>query len=109
MRISPKNAGQIPNTYDSSSLVPNHFLSENTIIQIYFKNILFSVWVPNSEERKSNLRKPYLGVLVRIAESLYSGGSASLSGSAPEYARSGSASVSVSGFESIISPNINLN
>jgi hypothetical protein len=32
------------------------------------KTVLFSVWVPNSEERKSNPRKPYLGVLVRIAE-----------------------------------------
>jgi hypothetical protein len=41
------------------------------------KIVLFSVWVPISEEKKSNPRKPYLGVLVRIAESLYSGGSTS--------------------------------
>jgi hypothetical protein len=72
------------------------------------KIVLFSVWVSNSEERKSNPRKPYLGVLMRIAGSLYSGGSASVSGSAPAYARSGSASISASGSESTISPIINL-
>jgi hypothetical protein len=49
------------------------------------KIILFSVWVPNSEERKSNPRKPYLGVLVRIAESLYSGGRTPASWSASAY------------------------
>jgi hypothetical protein len=32
------------------------------------KAVLFSVWVPNSEERKLNPRKPYLRVLVRIAK-----------------------------------------
>jgi hypothetical protein len=71
------------------------------------KIFLFSVWVLNSEERKANLKKSYPGVLVRITESLYSGGSASVSGSAPTYARSGSASISVSGSESSVSPNIN--
>jgi hypothetical protein len=73
------------------------------------KIFLFSIWVPNSEERKTNPKKPYQGVLVRIAESLYSGGSASVSGSAPTYARSGSASISASGSESTMSPIINLN
>jgi hypothetical protein len=69
-----------------------------------FKNILFSVWVPNSEERKPNPKKPYLGVLVRITESLYSGGSTPASGSASVYVRSGTTSYSVSGSESTISP-----
>jgi hypothetical protein len=38
------------------------------------KTTLFSVWVPISKERKTNRMKPYLRVLMRIAESLYSGG-----------------------------------
>jgi hypothetical protein len=55
MRVGPKNIGQVPNAYDSSNLVPNQFWSENTTIQIYFKKtVLFSIWVPSSEERKSN-------------------------------------------------------
>jgi hypothetical protein len=83
--------------------------SENTAVQIYLKIDLFSVWVPIYEERKVNPKKPYLGVLVRIVESLYFGGSASVSGSAPTYARSGLASISVSGSELTISPIINLN
>jgi hypothetical protein len=87
----------------------NNIWSENTAVQIYFKNDLISVWVPNSEERRLNPRKPYLRVLARIVKSLYSGGSASVSGSAPAYTRSGSASVSASGSESTISPIIYLN
>jgi hypothetical protein len=88
----------------------SNFVQKNTAFQVYFKKtVLFSVWIPISEEGKSNLRKPYLRVLVRIAKSLYSGGSASVSGSAPAYARSGSTSVSASGSESTISPNIYLN
>jgi hypothetical protein len=41
---------------------------------IILKTVSFSVWIPISEEKKANLRNPYLGVLVRIAKSLYSGG-----------------------------------
>jgi hypothetical protein len=49
------------------------FGQRKTVIQFYFLKIfLFSVWVPNSEERKSSPRNPYLRVLVRIVESLYS-------------------------------------
>jgi hypothetical protein len=73
------------------------------------KTVLFSVWVPNSEERKSNPRKPYLRVLVRIAKSLYSGGITPASGSASAYVGSGVTSYPASGSESTISPNINLN
>jgi hypothetical protein len=63
MRVGPKNAGQVPNAYDSSNLVPNHSWPENTAVQIYFKIILFSIWVPNSEERKSNPRKSYMRII----------------------------------------------
>jgi hypothetical protein len=70
------------------------------------KTVLFSVWVPNSEERKTNPRKPYLRVLVRIAESLYSGGRTPASGSASAYVGSGVTSYSASGSESTISPNL---
>jgi hypothetical protein len=38
MRVGPKNVGQVPNAYDSSNWVPNQFWSENTAVQIYFKN-----------------------------------------------------------------------
>jgi hypothetical protein len=38
-------------------------LVKSTADQIYFKNILFSVWVPNSEERRLNPRKPYLRII----------------------------------------------
>jgi hypothetical protein len=79
-------------------------LDKNTAIQIYFKNILFSVWVPNSEERRLNLRKPYLRVLVRITESLYSGGRTPASGSVSAYVWSGVISYSASGSESTVSP-----
>jgi hypothetical protein len=82
----------------------NNVWSKNTAVQIYFKNILFSVWVPNSEERKSNPGKSYLRVLMRIAKSLYSGGGTSASRPASAYPGSGSASNSVSGSESTISP-----
>jgi hypothetical protein len=61
------------------------------------KIFLFSVWISNSEERKENPRKSYLGVLVRIAKSLYSGGGTPASRSASAYAGSGSASSSASG------------
>jgi hypothetical protein len=73
------------------------------------KTILFSVWIPISEERKSNPRKPYLGVLARVAESLYSGDRPPASGSASTYVGSGVTSYSASGSESTISPIINLN
>jgi hypothetical protein len=104
MRVGPKNAGQLPDAYDSSNLVPNHFWSETPQFRFILKIILFSVWVPNSEERKSNPRKQYLGVLVRIAESLYSGGRTPASGLASAYVGSGMTSYSVSGSESTISP-----
>jgi hypothetical protein len=68
------------------------------------KTVLFSVWVPNSKERKSNFRKPYLRVLVRIVKSLYSGGRTPASGSASAYVGSGVTSYSTSGSESTISP-----
>jgi hypothetical protein len=76
------------------------------ILQFRFilKIFLFLVWVPNFEERKANPRKSYLGVLVRIAESLYSGGSTPASGSASAYVGSGTTSYSASGSESTISP-----
>jgi hypothetical protein len=67
---------------------------------------LFLVWVPNSEERKLNPRKPYLRVLVRIAKSLYFGGRTPTSGSASAYVGSGVTSYSASGSESTISPNL---
>jgi hypothetical protein len=73
------------------------------------KIILFSVWVPISEERKVNPRKPYLGVLVRIAESLYSGGRTPTSGSTSAYVGSGVTSYTASRSESTISHIINLN
>jgi hypothetical protein len=53
---------------------------------------LFSVWVSNFEERKVNPKNPNLVVLVRIAEPLNSGSRSPVSGSAPVYTRSGSAS-----------------
>jgi hypothetical protein len=98
----PKNVGQLP--YAMTVQVWSE-----TIIQVIFENILFLVWVPISEERKVNPKNPYLRVLVRIAESLYSGGSMPVSGSVSAYMRSGSASYSASGSESAKSPNINLN
>jgi hypothetical protein len=70
------------------------------------KIFLLSVWIPNYEERKTNPRKQYLRMLVRITESLYPGGSVSVLGLAPMYVRSGSASISVSGSESTISPRL---
>jgi hypothetical protein len=76
---------------------------------LFLKNIYFRIWVPISEERKSNFRNPYLGVLVRIEQSLYSGGSTPTSGSASAYAGSGLASSFASESESTISPIINLN
>jgi hypothetical protein len=78
------------------------FGQKNTAVKIYFKNIFFLVWVPNSE--KKNPRKSYLNVLVRIAELLYSEDNASVSVSASAYVRSGSASNSASGSESTVSP-----
>jgi hypothetical protein len=43
--------------------------SENTAVQIYFKNSLFSVSVPISEEKKTNPRKPYLNISARLVAS----------------------------------------
>jgi hypothetical protein len=76
------------------------------ILQFRFilKMVLFFVWVPISEERKANPRKPYLGVLVRIVKSLYSEGSTPISGSASAYVGSGTTSYSASESESTISP-----
>jgi hypothetical protein len=75
--------------------------SENTALRFIFENTYVSVWVSNSEERKS--------ILARIAESLYFGSSTPVSGSASAYARSRSVSYSMSRSESAISPIINLN
>jgi hypothetical protein len=77
----------------------NNVWLENTAVQFYLKTFLFTVWVPNSEERKSNPRKPYQRVLVRITESLYSGGRTPASGSASAYVGSGVTSYSASGSE----------
>jgi hypothetical protein len=41
MWVGPKNVGQVPNAYDSSNLVSNQFWSENTAVQIYFKNSFY--------------------------------------------------------------------
>jgi hypothetical protein len=95
----------LPDAYDRSDLDSTNFWSKNTVIQIYFKKtVLFSVWVPISGERKLNPRKPYLGVLVMIAESLYSGGRTPASGSVSAYVGSGMTSYSASGSESTGSP-----
>jgi hypothetical protein len=51
MRVSPKNAGQVPNTYDSSNLVFNQFGQKIPQFKFILKIVLFSVWVPISEER----------------------------------------------------------
>jgi hypothetical protein len=106
--LGSKNTGQFIGCNGSSIQVSKYYLVRKYRSSIIFKTILFSFWVPISEERKTNLRKPYLRILVRIAESLYSGGSAPVSGSASAYVRLGSASISVSGFESTILP-ISLN
>jgi hypothetical protein len=82
------------------------FCQKTPHFRFIFKTFYFSVWVPNSEERKSNPKKPYLGVLVTIAKSLYSGGRTSASRSASAYVGSGVTSYSVSGSESTISPNL---
>jgi NAD(P)H-hydrate repair Nnr-like enzyme with NAD(P)H-hydrate dehydratase domain len=84
----------------------NNVWLENIAVHFYLKINLFSIWVPISEERKSNPRKPYLGVLARIAESLYSGGRPPASGSASAYVGSGVTSYFASGSESTISPNL---
>jgi hypothetical protein len=76
---------------------------------IILKIILFFIWVPISEERKANSRNLYMRMMVRIAESLYSGGNAPVSVLTSAYVRSGSASNSASGSKSTISPIINLN
>jgi hypothetical protein len=39
MRVGPKNAGQVPNAYESLNLVSNQVWSENIVDQIYLKNI----------------------------------------------------------------------
>jgi hypothetical protein len=78
-------------------------LVKNITVQIIFENFYFLVGVPNSEERKLNSRNPYLRVLVRIIESLYSGGGTPASRSASALTVSRMTMISVSGFESIIS------
>jgi hypothetical protein len=60
-------------------------------------------------KKKVNPRKPYLRMLVRITELLYSRGSVPVSRSVYAYMRSGSASNSASGSKSTISPIIILN
>jgi hypothetical protein len=80
------------------------FCQKTPQFSFILKTVLFSVWVPNSEEKKLNPRKPYLGVLARIAESLYSGGRPPASGSASAYVGSGVTSYSASGSVSTISP-----
>jgi hypothetical protein len=109
MRVGPKNAGQLP--YSMTVQVWSLIRFGQKIPQFRFilKAFLFSVWVPISEERKANPRKSYLRTLMRIAESLYSGGRVSISGSTYAYVRSESASISASGSEPTILPIINLN
>jgi hypothetical protein len=85
------------------------FGQRKTVIQFIFLKQFISVWVPNSEERKSNPKNPYLGVLVRITKSLYYGGNMPTSESTSVYAGLGSASNSASEYELTKSPIINLN
>jgi hypothetical protein len=80
------------------------FCQKTSQFRFILKTVLFSVWVPISEERKINLRKPYLRVLARIAESLYSGGRPPALRSASAYVGSGVTSYSASESESTISP-----
>jgi hypothetical protein len=49
---------------------PINFGQKIPQFRFILKTSLFSVWVPNSKERKANPKKLYLGVLGRIAESL---------------------------------------
>jgi hypothetical protein len=109
MRVGLKNTGQLPYAMIVQVWSLIRFGQKIPQIRFILKIFLFSVWVPNSEERKVNLRKSYLRMLVRIAESLYSKGSVAVSGSASAYVRSGSTSNSTSGFESTILSIINLN
>jgi hypothetical protein len=104
MWVGPKNASQL--SYEMTVQVWSliRFCQKIPQFRFILKIILFSVWVPNSEERKANLRKSYLRVLVSIVKSLYSKSSAPVSGLASTYARSGSVSISASGSESTISP-----
>jgi hypothetical protein len=87
--------------------VSKQIWSKISQFRFILKIFLFSVWVPNSEEMKSNPRNPYLRMLVRITESLYSRGGTPAAGSASTYMGSGSISCSVSGYESTISPIVN--
>jgi hypothetical protein len=86
-------------------LNPPQPLSVKTL-KFLLANFCFSGWVSNSEERKSIFKNSYLRMLVRVAESLCFGGSASVSGSVSAYARSGLVSIFVSGSDSTISPMI---
>jgi hypothetical protein len=99
----------LSDAYVRLDLVSNHFGQKTPQFRFILKIFYFSVWVPNSEEMKSNPRKPYQGVLARIAESLYSRGRPPASGSASAYVGSGVTSYSASGSELTISPTINLN
>jgi hypothetical protein len=107
--VGPKNTDQFTGCNDSSIWVSKQIWSKISQFRFILKTFLFSVWVSNSEERKANPRKLYLRVLVRITESLYSGGSAPVSRSASAYVRYGLAFNSASGSESTISPIIILN
>jgi hypothetical protein len=66
------------------------------------------VWVPNSKERKSNLRNPYLRVLMRITYLLYYRGSTSVLGSASTLTGLGMASYYTSGSELALLPIVDL-
>jgi hypothetical protein len=109
MRVGPKNAGQLPYamTVQVWSLI--RFGQKLPQFRFILKIFLISIWVPIFEERKANLRNPYLKMLVRIVELLYSRDSTPASGSASTYAGLGSTSYSASGSELTISPIINLN
>jgi hypothetical protein len=100
----------LPDAYDKSNFWSlNNVWSEKNLKSVLFLKIfLFSDWVPNSEKRKSNPKNPYLKELLRITESLYSGGGTPASGSTSTYAGSGSTSIFMSGYESTVSSIINL-
>jgi hypothetical protein len=102
--MPPKMLANLSDAYDSLNLIFINLVQKIPQFRFILKAFSFSVWVLISEEGKANPRKLYLRMLVRIAESLYSGGSAPVSGSTSAYVRSGSASSSASGSESTISP-----
>jgi hypothetical protein len=69
MRVGLKNTGQLPYvmTVQVWSLI--RFGQKIPQFRFILKIFLFSVWVPNSEERKTNPRKLYLNISARLVVS----------------------------------------